>query len=85
MFSFHQSIRLHTVTGLTRIETHTHTHTRTHTQIAAVEQIIVSLQSGKTRTMSSCSTTMQIPPLSSDMGAMGVMGVMGGMDNMSLV
>lgn len=40
--------------------------------IAVVEQINVSLQDRKTKTMSSCSTTMQTPSV--DMTAMGVMG-----------
>lgn len=41
---------------------------------AVVEQINVSLQNKKTKTMSSCSATMQIPSV--DMTAMRVMGDM---------
>ncbi|KAK2921511.1 hypothetical protein Q8A73_000996 [Channa argus] len=42
------------------------------------------VNSGKMRTMSSCSKTMQIPPLSSDMRGMGVIGVMGAMETIRL-
>lgn len=51
------------------------------TPAAAAPQIIVSLLGRKTKTMSSCSTTMHTPSLSSDMTAMGVMGAMGRMEN----